>query len=186
MRLLRLLGAGRPASDAAESLYAAAVAQARRPEFYAGLGVPDTVDGRFDMIALHMFLVLRRLKQAGRPAAEMSQALFDAMFADMDRNLREMGAGDLGVGRRVRAMAEGLHGRIAAYDDGLAGDDVVLAAALRRNVFGTMADPGPPVRALSALCGYLRTAGTLLAGQDTAALIGGQVGFPEPPGHIGA
>jgi cytochrome b pre-mRNA-processing protein 3 len=116
----------------------------------------------------------------------MSQALFDAMFADMDRNLREMGAGDLGIGRRVRAMAEGLYGRIAAYDEGLAGDDAVLAAALRRNVFGTMADPGPPVRALSALCGYLQTAGTLLAGQDTATLMGGQVGFPEPPGHIGA
>lgn len=180
MRLFRLFRGDRSAARAAESLYATIVAQARRPEFYTLLGVPDTVDGRFDMIALHMFLVLQRLKQAGPKAAQVSQSLFDTMFADMDRNLREMGAGDLGVGRRVRAMAEGLYGRIAAYEEGLTGDDVMLAAALRRNVFGTLPDPGPPVRALSALCGYLRTAKSLLAGQEVARVIDGHVTFPEP------
>lgn len=183
MRLFRLFRPhGIAPRAAAESLYTAIVAQARRPEFYAALGVPDSVDGRFDMIALHMFLVLHRLKDAGEEATAASQELFDAMFQDMDRNLREMGAGDLGVGRRVRAMAEGLYGRIAAYEDGLGGDDAVLAAALRRNVFGTVNDPGPPVRALSALCGYVRAAATALAAQDIGRLVAGEVAFPEPLG----
>lgn len=186
MRLFRLFQGARPAGQAAESLYATVVAQARRPEFYAAWDVPDTVDGRFDMIALHMFLVLHRLKQDGAAAAETSQALFDAMFADMDRSLREMGAGDLGVGRRVRAMAEGLYGRIAAYEAGLAADDVALAAALRRNVFGTVPDPGPPVRAMSALCGYLRAAASALARQDARQIVKGRVEFPAPAASAGA
>lgn len=180
MRLFRLFQGNKTAERAAEQLYARIVAQARRPEFYAAAGVPDTVDGRFDMIALHMFLVLHRLKQVGQEAAETSQALFDTMFADMDRNLREMGAGDLGVGRRVRAMAEGLYGRVAAYEEGLAGDDVALAAALRRNVFGTVPDPGPPVRAMSGLCGYLRAAAAALATQPAREIIGGEIEFPAP------
>lgn len=180
MRLFRRFSSETPDARAIESLYAAIVTQARRPEFYASLGVPDTVDGRFDMIALHMFLVLHRLRQAGPAAAAASQALFDTMFADMDHNLREMGAGDLGVGRRVRAMAEGFYGRIGAYERGLAADDSALAAALRRNLFGTLPDPGPPVSVLTALCGYLRAAAAHLAAQGDGRLMSGAVGFPEP------
>src|SRR5579885_2019728 len=100
---------------AAAALYRAVVAQARAPAFYVAYGVPDTLDGRFDLIALHMFLVLHRLK-SDTDASTVSQALFDIMFDDMDRSLREMGVGDLGVGRRVRAMAEALYGRMAAYE----------------------------------------------------------------------
>lgn len=180
MRLFRRFGSDKPDTRAIESLYAAIVTQSRRPEFYASLGVPDTVDGRFDLIALHMFLVLHRLKQAGSAAAATSQALFDTMFADMDYNLREMGAGDLGVGRRVRAMAEGLYGRIAAYEQGLASDEVALAAALRRNLFGTLPDPGPLASVLTALCRYLRAAAADLAAQDGGTLLSGTVRFPEP------
>lgn len=180
MRLFRLFAADKPDTRAVESLYAAIVAQSRRPEFYASLGVPDTVDGRFDMIALHMFLVLHRLKQAGPTSAATSQTLFDTMFADMDYNLREMGAGDLGVGRRVRTMAEGLYGRIAAYEQGLAADDAALASALRRNLFGTVPDPGPPEPVLAALCRYLRAAAATLASQDDTGLLSGTVRFPAP------
>src|SRR5262245_48094906 len=96
-------------------LYAAAIAQARQPVFYAGLRVPDTVDGRFELVALHVFLILQRLKSEPE-ATPFAQALFDTMFADMDRNLREMGVGDLSVGKKVKAMAQGLYGRIAAYE----------------------------------------------------------------------
>src|SRR5262245_5163238 len=104
--------------DAARRLYARIVEQARCATFYAEGGVPDTLDGRFEMVALHCFLLLRRLKDGGQ-AQRLGQAIVDLMFDDMDAALREMGAGDLGVGRRVRRMAEGFRGRTAAYDHGL-------------------------------------------------------------------
>ncbi len=169
MNLLRLFGA--PGTASAAILYATVVAQARQPGFYAVHGVPDTVDGRFEMIALHMFLVLRRLKAASE--GEMAQQLFDTMFRDMDRSLREMGAGDLGVGHRVRAMAEGLYGRMAAYEAGLHGDDEILAAALRRNVFGTVPEPGPTPAALRSLCDYLRLAMANLRGLPISEVCAG-------------
>jgi cytochrome b pre-mRNA-processing protein 3 len=180
MALSRLWSFNNKADEAAP-LYRAVVAQARQPEFYSVCGVPDSVDGRFDMIALHMFLVLHRLKSAGREAEDLAQSLFDTMFADMDRSLREMGAGDLGVGRRVRAMAEGLYGRIAAYEAGLGSDDAALAAGLRRNLYGTVAAPGPSEAALAGLCAYLRAGVKLLAGQAPERLRAGEVSFPAAP-----
>jgi cytochrome b pre-mRNA-processing protein 3 len=179
--LSRLLhGAGGHA--AAERLYAAAVAQARRPEIYADWRVPDTVDGRFDAIALHVFLVLHRLKAEGPVAAGLAQDLFDTMFADMDRSLREMGTGDLGVGRRVRAMAEGFYGRIAAYEAGLDGDAAALAAALRRNLYGGLAvREALPESILTGLCRYVHDNVALLADQGLADLAAGQIRFATSP-----
>ena len=95
-----------PASDAVYAVYSAIVAQSRQPVFYADWGVPDTVTGRFDMISLHMSLVFRRLRNEKLPGADFSQALFDLFFKDMDRSLREMGAGDLAVPKKVRKMTE--------------------------------------------------------------------------------
>ena len=119
----------------AVALYLIAVEKARQPNFYAKMDVSDSVDGRFDMIALHVFLLLRRLRQGGEETQIISQALFDTMFEDMDRGLRELGAGDLGVGRRVKSMAKAFYGRIAAYDKGLDGDDGALVLAIKRNIF---------------------------------------------------
>lgn len=174
---MRLSGLFRTATP--NALYRAIVAQARQPGFYTASRVPDSVDGRFEMIALHMFLVLQRLKSAGED--EAAQELFDTMFADMDQSLREMGAGDLGVGRRVRAMAEGLYGRIAAYEAGLAGSDAELAAALRRNLFGTLPEPGPDAATLQSLSAYLRDAAGRLGRQPAAALVAGSPEFPPTP-----
>lgn len=170
-----------PGTTAAVSLYRAIVEQARQPPFYASYGVPDTVDGRYEMIALHMFLVLHRLK-TGSESGALAQQLFDTMFDDMDKNLREMGAGDMGVGKRVRAMAEGLYGRMAAYEAGMAGDDVELAAALRRNAFGTVAEPGPSMGALQGLCDYLRAGAAALRATPLAELGAGTVRFPPIAG----
>lgn len=142
-----------PAREAARRLYGAAVAQARRPEFYAGLGVPDSLDGRFELVALHLFLVLRRLK-SHPDAGAVGQELVDLFVADMDASLREMGAGDLGVGRRVKAMVQALYGRIAAYEAGLAGPREGLEAALRRNLFGTASEPDGAI--LAVLAAYVR------------------------------
>lgn len=165
---------------AAATLYRAIVVQARQPAFFVTYGVPDTLDGRFDLIALHMFLVLHRLKQDGR-AAGLSQVVFDTMFEDMDRSLREMGVGDLGVGRRVRAMGEALYGRLAAYEAGLDAGDTELSAALRRNLYGTVEEALLPASTLMALCGYVRQAARGLAGQSLDALRTGKVTFPEVP-----
>src|SRR5579875_1374393 len=122
----------------AHAAYVSIVEWSRKPDFFLNLDVPDTLDGRFEMIALHMFLVLNRLKAEHDATADYAQALFDAMFADLDRSLREMGASDIGVGRRVKEMAKGFYGRIKAYEDGLAADDRVLAEALQRNLYGTV------------------------------------------------
>jgi cytochrome b pre-mRNA-processing protein 3 len=175
MILRRLFGRDELA-EPARALYEAAVRQARDPAFYERLGVPDTVDGRFELVALHGFLLLRRLRTAPAGAA-LGQALFDVMFADMDASLREMGAGDLGVGRRVKTMAKGFLGRMAAYDAGLA-DAAALPAALRRNLYGTVE---PAAGALAAMAGYLREAARALENQPDSALGQGRASFPPPP-----
>jgi cytochrome b pre-mRNA-processing protein 3 len=158
---------------AALAAYTRIVERAREPAFYLGWGVPDTLDGRFEILALHVFLVLNRLKPEAGEAAVFAQELFDTMFADLDSALREMGAGDLGVGRRVQAMAKALYGRIAAYERGL-GDDAEMTAALRRNMFGTAAASSAQLAAFST---YARRQVAALAAQPVTALISGAVAF---------
>ncbi|MCW5773204.1 MAG: ubiquinol-cytochrome C chaperone family protein [Rhodospirillaceae bacterium] len=159
----------------ASALYAAAVAQARRPEFYTVIGVPDTLDGRFDMIVLHIHLLCRRLAthDAGPGGGELAQALFDAMFADMDRNLREMGVGDPSIPRRIKAMAKAFYGRGQAYEGALAGGDAALTAALARNIFNAESAPGA-----AALAGYVRRAIAAIGSATPAAFAAGQIAFP--------
>jgi cytochrome b pre-mRNA-processing protein 3 len=159
-----------PREADARRLYAGLVEQARAPAFYDQLGVPDSLDGRYEMLALHMALTLRRLKREGAATAALAQALFDQMFADMDRSLREIGVGDLSVGKRVKEMARGLYGRIAAYEAGIAGSDPALEQALARNVYGTLAPPPRP--ALAELARYVRRAAAQLDGVPAAALDG--------------
>jgi len=162
--------------EAAAALYQAAVIQARRPEFYLAAAVPDTLDGRFDLLALHVFLLLQRLRADGRRTAGLAQAVFDLMFADMDENLRELGVGDLSVGRKVKTMAKALMGRIAAYEPGLA-DQPTLIRALGRNLYR-----GRPVaaEAVTQVARYVGAAAQDLAGQSTEALLAGRVRFVEP------
>ena len=173
------LGGKRRRQEQAYGLYARAVAQARDPAFYDAMGVPDTVDGRFEMIALHVYLILRRLKPEGADAADLSQALFDAMFEDMDRSLREMGVGDLSVGKRVKAMARGFYGRIKAYDEGLAAEDpAVLAEAMRRNLYGTGAPDGAQCAGMAA---YLRREADALTALPGETVMAAEYAFGPPP-----
>jgi cytochrome b pre-mRNA-processing protein 3 len=156
---------------AATALYSRCVTQARHPFFYRDLSVPDTVDGRFDVLVLHLFLLLRRLK----PMPTLASSLTDLFFADMDQNLRQMGVADPGVGKRIRKMLDAFYGRIAAYEIAY-GDDVSLSAALERNLYG--AAPAP-ASAPAALLAYVRRAETALAATTAEALSVGQCDWPQ-------
>lgn len=160
------------------ALYERIVGQARQPEFYARYGVPDTPLGRFEMIALHAFLVMRRLKRCGRDGAETAQALFDLMFADVDRNLREMGVGDLGVGRRVKALAKGFYGCVQAYEAALDGGGESLDAALARNLY---AGAPPDADLLASVADYVRREDAALGRTNAEGLLAGRVQFGAPP-----
>lgn len=163
------------AAPAAFRLYQRIVEQARQPIFYTQLAVPDTPDGRFDMVMVHAALVLRRLRQDRDATADAAQALFDLMFADMDQNLREMGVGDLAVGKRVKAMAQAFYGRLASYGSALdAGDDRQLADALRRNVYRHCEATAASVERLAR---YVAREAAALDEVPAAALIAGEVRF---------
>jgi cytochrome b pre-mRNA-processing protein 3 len=167
-----------PVKEAAELAYRRIVEHARQPGFFLEVGVPDTLDGRFELICLHAFLYLHRLKSEQPQAAPVGQRFYDLMFADFDRSLREMGVGDLSVGREIKRMSQAFAGRINAYEEGLAADDSVLQLAFARNLFGTAA---PSEAQLAAMAGYLRREAAQLARQDSAALLAGEVAFGAPP-----
>jgi cytochrome b pre-mRNA-processing protein 3 len=187
MSLLRRVFLGRAGREraaalagAAERLYAAAVTQARQPAFYAALGVPDTLEGRFELVVLHAHLLSRRLGSGGQ--GPLAQALFDHMFRDFERNLRELGVGDPGIPRRVKAMVNAYYGRAASYEAGLAGPDGMLAEALALNVLGRAPAPGAvPASEATVLAAYVRATVAGLAAAPIAALAGGEVSFPPAP-----
>lgn len=156
------------------SLYTRAVAAARAPAWYADLAVPDTLDGRFDMIALFVSLAIRRLRRLPPPGPDLAQAVFDAMFLDMDRSLRELGVGDLSIARKVKQMWEAFHGRALVYETALDADDgAALAAALARNVWrGT-----PPPSAAERLAEAARREMAHLESQTLADLAAGKIAF---------
>jgi cytochrome b pre-mRNA-processing protein 3 len=161
-----------PAREAALALYVAAVEQARKPRFYLDVGVADSFEGRFELLALHAFLILRRLK-AEPGGARIAQAFVDQMFSSLDDSLRADGVGDLVVAKKVRALAEAFYGRCAAYSRGFDADAPgdALPTALSRNVY----ESHDPTRG-APLADYARSADHLLAGQS---LMGGIVGFPD-------
>lgn len=157
----------------AQSQYDALVARARAPVFFGALGVADTIDGRFDMVALHGWLALAHLGATGQAAA--AQALTDRIFTGFDEAMREQGAGDMGLSRKIKAMADAFFGRLKAYDE--AADDDALAQALARNIWrgGTVNEAA---RIMSA---YARAAQAALAASPQ-----GQLDFGPLPAAPGA
>jgi cytochrome b pre-mRNA-processing protein 3 len=178
-----------PMKTRAGEVYDALVRAARKPSLYGAQGAPDTVDGRFDMITAHAILLFRRLRGEGETAGELSQLVFDRMFDDFDAALREMGTGDLSVGKKIKEMGEAFYGRAKAYEDALnAQDESALAAALERNLFAEDADEdetetgGDAATATQAskasqrLARYLTASSRALQDQSVEALLDG-----EPP-----
>lgn len=163
---------------AAADLYMNVVTQARHPDFYTGFGVPDTLEARYDMIVLHAWLLMRRLSAAADEAAKpLSQATFDLMFADMDRNLREMGVTDLRVGKRVQRMTEAFYGRAVAYDKALGEGEEPLQAALARNLYQAETVSSAHLTAMAA---YVKAQIAHMDAQNERALLGGAVSFQPP------
>lgn len=157
------------------ALYGAIVAQARHPSFYTAYGVPDTVNGRFDMIVLHLALLLDRIAAEPVPARALGQGVFDVFCSDMDDHLREMGVGDLAVPRKMRSVAEAFYGRQAAYCAAVAaGDTQALEDSLARNVFSGSG------KGAGRLAAYMREAASRLAAQDADELIAARLAWPDP------
>jgi cytochrome b pre-mRNA-processing protein 3 len=176
------------------ALYGAIVSEARRVDFYADYGVPDTPTARFDMIVLHLALVARRLRAdpaADTPLAaegrarpqtpnQRLQTLIEHFFTDMDRSLREMGVGDVAVPKRMKKLAAAWNGRLRAYDAALAdGDHVALAEALARNVLAA----APDRAGASALAAHVVDADAALAAHPLDAVLAGRIAWPDPATH---
>lgn len=158
-----------PDRQKAHALYLSVVQQARQEWFYTETEVPDTLDGRFEMILLHLFLVLHRLK-AEPDTKPFRQQLMEAFMEDMDRSVRELGVSDTGVGKRVKKMAAAMYGRIAAYDMTLEDEDA-LKVALRRNLYGTLAEVSDT--ALTRMTRYMQSQHQRLAALPAQTLLEG-------------
>ena len=164
-----------PSRLAGEKLYQAAITQARQPAFYADLGAPDTVEGRFELYTMHVVLLLHRLKGQGAVAAETSQALFDTYLQALDHALREMGVGDLSVGKKMRKLGEAFYGRAKAYQAALEGGDrTALAALIGRTVFVDQNDA-----AADRLADYVQRSAALLATQALEDILAASVAWPD-------
>jgi cytochrome b pre-mRNA-processing protein 3 len=150
----------------AETVYARLVEGARAPALYRHLAVPDTLDGRFEMLVLHAVLFFRRLRSEDEAARRLGQEVFEAMFRDMDGSLRELGVGDLAVPKRIKGMIQAFYGRGAAYDAALDGEEArALEEALARNIY--VGEGCAPAKRLAA---YVRAAEAGLAAQSRATL----------------
>ncbi len=166
-----------------ERLYGAIVAQARQPAFYTDFSIPDTVEGRLELLMLHTFLVCHRLKGEADQGRAVSQAVFDAFLDDLDRTMREMGIGDLSVPKKMKKIGQAFYDRTAAYDAALQAPDDVLPQVLARNVFARYEGASAPqdaAMAAASLATYVRVATRQLAAIPTAEFARGAVTFPTP------
>lgn len=174
----RLFARNRRNEAIAYSLYGAIVAQARQPALYTEFGVADTLDGRFDMIVLHGFLLFHRLKSESEADRQIGQDVFDIFLKDMDGTLREMGVGDISVPKKLKKMAEAFFGRIRAYDEALLSEDkTALVDAIERNVF----PDGAPAGVAAQMAAYVDSTVNLLAAQPLDAILSSKLDFSAPP-----
>ncbi|WP_417666876.1 ubiquinol-cytochrome C chaperone family protein [Roseibium sp.] len=167
----------RKTRDAEHNVYCQIVAQARQPVFYTDFGVPDTIDGRFDLIVVHAVLLFRRLRGEGAAVSRFAQNVFDLFFHDMDASLRELGVSDVRVPKKIKVMGEAFYGRADAYMPAIeSGDAAALAEALQRNVYVDV-DGG---KAPEALARYMIAAAKNTDGQETKSILSGDLRFPDP------
>jgi len=167
--------------DAAYAAYTALVEQARQPAFYSKTGVPDTIDGRFDMIVMHVVLVFRRLFKDEAEARAFGQHIFDIFIKDMDRSLREIGVGDVSIPKKMKKIGQSYFGRSGAYAEALEADDAeALAEAIDRNIFPD--EPAPA--SAEVLARYMLKAEAALRGQPAADLMTGAIQWPDAEANL--
>jgi cytochrome b pre-mRNA-processing protein 3 len=174
--VLKWLFGTRPATETGRQLYAATARQARDPWFYLQAGAPDTPEGRFEIYALHVILLLHRMKGEGPHALETSQALFDAFVRSLDDALRDMGVGDLSMGKKMRKLGEAFYGRVKSYDEALARlpDREPLRAVMRRTVYA-----GGGVQGAEPLSDYAVRAVQKLTAEPVEEILQGRLDWPE-------
>ena len=161
-----------------DAAYAVLLDRACMPRFYSAYGVPDTLEGRFDLLTLHVFLIMEHTLNTAPPSqAEIfNQKLFDAMFANMSQSLRQRGIGDMGIPKHMRRMMLGFNGRVHSYAD--AGDNAgALGAVLIRNVYGDTT----PHCGVQPLLGYIRNVRDALKSQDIDNIMRGVIALPDAP-----
>jgi cytochrome b pre-mRNA-processing protein 3 len=159
-------------------LYEALTSAARQPVLYAEMGVPDTVMGRFEMLAAHVILFLRRVRQGPESVAELGQAIVDEFFLDIDHSIRELGVGDVGVPKKMKKFARMFYGRADSYGRAIdAGDRTALADALKRNIHPQKPESAPDMRSLAE---YMLQAEAALAAVADDDLLRGRLAFPAP------
>lgn len=156
-----------------ERLHGEIVAAARHRALFTDYAIEDTFEGRFEVMALHATLVLRRLNRMAPPAPDLAQDLADAVFSHFETALRESGVGDVSVPKRMKLFAEAFFGRGVAYDQALRDGEPALAAALARNVYAGHGDPG-------RLSRYVEAVNIALAKTPFETFVNGPVPFPEP------
>ncbi|HTV71876.1 MAG TPA: ubiquinol-cytochrome C chaperone family protein [Rhizobiaceae bacterium] len=168
--MLHLLGRSAGRKQTVRQLYATTVARAREPVFFTKLGVPDTIDGRFDLLALHAWMVLDRLREAKLP--DLSQAFIDTVFIGFDEGLRDLGAGDMGMGRRMKKLADAFYGRMSSYE----GSESIqtMSESLLRNLYRGAGD----VQSAAIVARYVDSARAHVAQSDIAA---GELDFGPLP-----
>jgi cytochrome b pre-mRNA-processing protein 3 len=161
------------------ALYKRVATSSREPDLYLQLGVPDSMEGRFEALSLHMILALRALRRLPPPADEVAKDLTDALFRDLDASLREMGVGDTAVPKRMKKLAEAFYGRAKAYDAPLeALDETALAEALGRNVASGEAPAWPLAR-------YALAADRDFKSVDLETILRQGFGYPPPREYAG-
>lgn len=167
-----------PLKDAGYAMYGVAGEQARLPVFFEALEVEDSFDGRFDLLVLHIHLVMRRLRALEKDGKRARQHLFDVFIKDIDQGLRLAGVGDIGIGHRVKKMSNAYYGRVIAYDEALdGGEPGALDQALHRNLYRARA-VSPDT--LSAMADYVCAAGSRLAGFTDADMVAGSFAYGAP------
>lgn len=159
----------------AHEIYGAAVAQARHPAFYAEAGIPDTTEGRFEAIVLHLFLAMERLRAKGPVTEDAQRCLIERFVTDMDDQMREMGVGDLSVPKKVKKAAAVFYARAAAYRAGLQQDDDAALNAIAREIL-----PESHHHHAGTLSRYVRAAHAALAAEPIDHILAGRIAFPEP------
>lgn len=167
---LKKIFAADPFRQPAHVAYVALVTQARKPFFYQECGVADSLDGRFDVIVLHIFLLTQRLKSE---SPEFLRAIWEVFFSDMDRSLREMGASDTGIGKRIKKMVQAFYGRIDSYEKTVA-NEAEFKESLTRNLYRGSAVEETQ---LAYLISYVYRNSEHLKKQDITAIIDGDLRF---------